>query len=114
MELHIRDMEFYGGHGVFPEEQLVQGKFVVDVFLQWHPECEFPLDISQTIDYQDVVTLTKEIMRQNEHLLENLAWKIHLSLTTRYPFLSNCRVQVAKWPQVGNKLGKALVIFDGK
>jgi 7,8-dihydroneopterin aldolase/epimerase/oxygenase len=113
IELHVQDIEFFGGHGVFPEERLLKGRFLVDVVLQLQNQDAFPLQLGQTIDYQEIVIEVKDIMQQNEGLLENLAWKIHQSLKAKFSIISYCRVKITKWPQVGNKVGQISVCFDG-
>lgn len=114
MELHVKDLEFYGGHGVFEEEVNLQGRFLVDVLMRWHLEAKFPISLSQTIDYQEVVTEVKKIMGHREALLENLAGKIYAALTGKYAQLSYCSIRITKWPQLGQKHGQISVCFDGK
>lgn len=82
----IKDMVFYGYHGVFEAEREIGQRFEVDVEL--HLDLSHigrADDIELTINYVDVYTIVKELAEEHQfRLVEGLAEAIADSLLSAY------------------------------
>ncbi|MFC4558578.1 dihydroneopterin aldolase [Virgibacillus kekensis] len=94
----LNGMEFYGYHGLYPEENKLGQRFYVDA--------ELFLDLSKSgksdamedsINYGDAYQHVKEIMEGNpKKLVEAVAEEIAESLFNNFPLLDSCRLRVTK------------------
>src|SRR5690606_9852494 len=82
----IRDMVFYGYHGVFEAEREMGQRFEVDVELHLDLQAISRADdIDITINYVDVYTIVKELAEEQEfHLIEGLAGAIADQILASY------------------------------
>jgi dihydroneopterin aldolase len=85
----LSGIEFYGYHGVYPEEQRLGQRFLVDVELRLDLHgAEAWEDVSLTVDYTQVHALVLEIGTQGKvHLLESLAAQMAAALLGRFPVM---------------------------
>ncbi len=75
-QIIIKDLKFYGFHGVYPEEQVVGTTFRADVTLDIDDDLPgFETDrIEDTVNYEGVIERIIGIgTRQKYHLIERLA-----------------------------------------
>ncbi|WP_418791359.1 dihydroneopterin aldolase [Phosphitispora sp. TUW77] len=74
----LSGMQFYGRHGVFPEEKSLGQKFIIDVelTLDLRKACVTD-DVNHTINYADLYASVEKIVTQkNFNLIEALAESI--------------------------------------
>ncbi|HVJ50491.1 dihydroneopterin aldolase [Desulfitobacterium sp.] len=76
--IHLKGLEFYGYHGVMPEEKVLGQRFIVDVDLYQDLRKPGSSDqVADTINYAEVYQLIKTIVTSEPfHLLERLAEEI--------------------------------------
>lgn len=93
----IRDMVFYGYHGVFEAEREIGQRFEVDVELHLDlRSVAHSDDIDVTINYVDVYTAIKELVEEQEfRLIETLAQAIAEQVLSAYD-LTQVVVRVRK------------------
>jgi dihydroneopterin aldolase len=97
-KIMLTGMEFYGYHGVFPEENKLGQRFLVDV------ELFLPLDragrtdqIDDTINYAEVFFLIQRIVEgRTFKLIETLAEHIATELLQTYTNINELTVRVMK------------------
>lgn len=73
--IHVRNMQFYGRHGVNPEEQALGQRFEVDVTLQLDTRpAALADDLHRTINYAQVYKVVKRVVEEEcFNLIETLA-----------------------------------------
>jgi dihydroneopterin aldolase len=84
--IRLRDMPFYGRHGVNPEEQALGQRFEVDVelFLDTRPAA-LQDDLTRTINYAQVYREVKRTVEEERFaLIETLAETIAMRLGQRF------------------------------
>lgn|SRR5690625_280376 len=94
----LNNMEFYGFHGLLPEEKKIGQRFNVDVelFLSLRKPGETD-DMNDSIDYGHVYELVEEIVEGDSmNLIEAVAEKIATQLLDSFSLLSACTVKVIK------------------
>ncbi|CCQ93411.1 dihydroneopterin aldolase [[Clostridium] ultunense Esp] len=97
-KLFIRGMQFYGYHGVFPEENKLGQLFIVDV------ECTLSLReagltdrLENTVDYAELYKDVKEVMEGKPYkLLETLAERICDRIFGRNERIDEVRLEIRK------------------
>ncbi|MEW6424487.1 MAG: dihydroneopterin aldolase [Bacillota bacterium] len=83
----LRGMEFYGYHGVLPQERELGQRLAVDLemFLDL-TEAGRRDDLSRTVDYAKVFRLVKELVTgSSRQLLETVAEDIAAAVLERFP-----------------------------
>jgi dihydroneopterin aldolase len=73
--IHVRNMQFYGRHGVNPEEQALGQRFEVDVTLQLDTRpAALADDLHRTINYAQVYKVVKRVVEEEcFNLIETVA-----------------------------------------
>ena len=96
MKLILRNIKFYGYHGVYQEEKKLGQQFAVDAELFWKAENILD-EISKTIDYQNVFNLIKKTGEEKKYnLIESLAEEIARTLFLDFPILYKVTIRVRK------------------
>jgi dihydroneopterin aldolase len=107
----IEGAEFFGYHGVYPEERITGTRFTVDVQIVTESNFNGLTDqLSETLDYSDAYKIVSEIMSVQVQLIESLVFKIGKELRAKFPLSSLIKVRVNKWaPQIGGVCEKVYV-----
>lgn len=96
-KISVEGMQFYAHHGYYKEEQILGGKYTVDVFMETDFSNAVANDsLQQTVNYEEVYALTKEEMAQPSHLIEHLCQRIHTRIRLAFPQLGSLKVKVSK------------------
>lgn len=93
----LSGMQFYGRHGVFPEEKAMGQKFIFDVELTLDlRKAGETDDVNHTINYADIYAAVKNIVTQkNFNLIEALAETVAQEILANYR-IDQVRVNVRK------------------
>src|SRR5699024_9891048 len=94
----LRQMQFYGYHGLFPEENKLGQRFIVDVQLFLSLEKAGKSDqMNDSIDYGKVHEVVQAIVEgEAMHLIEAVAEKIAGQLLGEFALLQALQVKVIK------------------
>lgn len=97
-KIFIKNMEFYGYHGVFPEETKLGQKFRMQATLFLNTALAGRRDdLTKSVHYGEAFYVIKEIVEGNPvKLLETLAENIAKKLLEIYPMIEVCTIQVEK------------------
>jgi dihydroneopterin aldolase len=97
-KIKLAGMEFYGYHGVFPEENKLGQRFYVDAELVMPLEKPGKSDqLEDTINYAEVFFVIKEIVEGRKYkLIEALAENIASELLHTYTSINEVTVRVIK------------------
>ncbi|GGH87963.1 dihydroneopterin aldolase [Pullulanibacillus pueri] len=97
-KIYLNGMSFYGYHGVFPEENTLGQRFIVDVVLYVDLKTAGMADnLEETINYAEVYQLTRDIVEGPEkQLVEAVAEDIAKALLNQFAKVKECVVKVIK------------------
>jgi dihydroneopterin aldolase len=97
-KIFLNHMQFYGYHGVYPEEQKLGQRFFVDVVLELDLRKAGQSDeLRDTIDYSLVYERVKSIIEgKPKKLLETLAEKIADNLLQEFLLVQRVTVKIIK------------------
>lgn len=95
--LSITGMQFHAFHGCNPDEKKYGKTYIVDV--HFHADIEKSMttdDLTDTIDYVDIHTITTQEMQTPSNLIEHIAKRILDKITTTFPQMTYCHVKLTK------------------
>jgi len=97
-KIYFNQMEFYGYHGVFAEENKLGQRFKVDLELYLDLKKAGKTDeLEHTINYAEVYQLCKEIVENEKYqLVERIAQEIAEQSLRKFPLLDELMVRVIK------------------
>ena len=94
----MKDMAFFGYHGVLKEERALGQKFIVSIELSLSlKEAGKTDDISKTVSYAEVYDMVKKIVENVKFmLLEALAENISTMILKNFQMISEVSVEIKK------------------
>jgi dihydroneopterin aldolase len=110
----LESMEFYAFHGVFEEEQLIGGKYLVDISIYTDMQGAMLYDdLEGTLDYEIVYHIVKKNMQQPVKLIEYLAHSIIADLREVLAEDDKIKLKIRKLnPPLGAKIGASVVELE--
>jgi len=97
-KIYVNQMEFYGYHGVFPEETRLGQRFAVDLTVELDLSKAGKSDeLEHSINYAELYQACKEIVEGKPFkLVEAIAEKIAGTILERFSLVEACHVKVIK------------------
>ncbi|TFJ92977.1 dihydroneopterin aldolase [Lentibacillus salicampi] len=94
----LNQMEFYGYHGLFPEENKLGQRFYVDVELMLDLKTSSRSDdMHHSIDYGEVYNTVRDVVEgEPKHLVEAVAENMSDKLFHSFELLEACKLKVTK------------------
>jgi dihydroneopterin aldolase len=96
MRISLKNLEFYGFHGLYEAEKKMGNSFKVDVIIDFKPTVEVVDQLDQTIDYVQVFNSVKTIMAIPTPLLETLVCKIADQVLADHSIAEKVQVTITK------------------
>ncbi len=103
-QIWIKNLEVFAKHGVFPEENVLGQKFVINVCLYTDiRKAAKTDDLTLSIHYGEVSLMIKQFMEQHTfQLLETAAERLAFQMLTQIPRLQQVQLEIKKpWAPVG-------------
>lgn len=96
--IHIEGMTFYGYHGVFPEENKLGQRFMVNIDMYLDLRDAIRSDsVSDTVDYGAVYQVTSGIMEGTPRkLIETVAGEVCTEVLEQFPRVTRVVVEIFK------------------
>ena len=112
--LALEGMEFYAFHGYYKEEQLSGGKYTVDVYIKLPSKKSGSSDqLTDTVNYEDVYRIAKEVMDKPVNLIEHLAHTILHRIKDELEVKTRVKVRVRKHnPPIKGVVDQAFIEFS--
>lgn len=103
-KIHIKNLEVFGNHGVFPEENKLGQKFLVNAVLYTSTrEAGKTDDLTKSIHYGEVSHfITKYMMEHTFQLIESVAEQLAEALLLQFEYLKWIDLEIQKpWAPIG-------------
>jgi dihydroneopterin aldolase len=95
--IDIEGMEFHAYHGVYDEEKVKGGKYLVDLSFEYDSSKAQATDhIDDTIDYSVIYKLIESEMKKSSDLIEHLARRIMNRIRHRFTNIYSVQLTVKK------------------
>ncbi len=110
----LEGMEFYAYHGVYQEEQIIGGKYIVDVWVQTDAtSARQNDDLNGTVNYELIYNAVKQNMQEPVLLIEHLAQKIINTLRTFVVKEDIIKIKLKKiHPPLGAKVEASVIEIE--
>ncbi|PLT33047.1 dihydroneopterin aldolase [Bacillus sp. V5-8f] len=97
-KIYVNGMQFYGYHGVFPEENKLGQRFAVDLTVELDLSKAGQSDnLNDSINYGELYLICKDIVEgQTFNLVESIAEHIASQVLENYKAVHFCTVKVYK------------------
>ncbi|WP_090991339.1 dihydroneopterin aldolase [Bacillus sp. OV322] len=97
-KIYLNRMEFYGYHGVFPEENRLGQRFAVDVVAETDLSAAGNSDsLEDSVNYGEIYQVCKDIVEgKTFKLVESIAENIAKEMLSKFPKIQSVTVKVIK------------------
>lgn len=104
--ISIEGMEFHAYIGCFDEEKLIGTRFLVDLYFEMDAsDAKKTDDLNDTVNYQSVYLMVKEVMQEKINLLEHAVDKIQNKLIDSFPEIKTLTCKIRKMnPPLGGQI----------
>lgn len=111
----VEGLQFYSHHGYYKEEQVLGGKYIVDIYMQLDiADAAATDDLKKTINYEEIYQLTKIEMEVHARLIEHVCQRILDKIRQKYPNLEHLKVRVSKHnPPLKGSVERVYVELEG-
>ena len=93
----VEGLQFYAHHGYHREEQVLGGKYMVDIYFTVDiTEAAATDQLQKTIDYEQVYRITKAEMEAHSKLIEHVCKRIIDAIKIAFPNINHLKVRVSK------------------
>jgi dihydroneopterin aldolase len=112
-QLVLENMEFYAHHGHFEEEQIIGGRFSVDLMIETDlTQAAETDDLNDAIDYSRIYELVKAEMEKPSQLVEHVARRIVDATYSASDKITRVTATVSKLnPAIGGNMKKFSVVY---
>ena len=112
----VEGLQFYSHHGYYKEEQVLGGKYVVDIYLDFDlTEAAATDQLTKTINYEQIYQLTKIEMEAHSKLIEHVCKRILDAIKSQFPNVSYIKVRVSKHnPPLKGNVERVFVELESK
>ncbi len=109
--ISLEGMKFYAYHGVYKEEKIIGGEYLVDLFIETDiSKAASGDDIFQTINYETLYTICEIEMGKSVDLIETLVSNIISKIKKQFKTIQFIRVKIKKLsPPLGGKIEFAAI-----
>ncbi len=109
----LHGAEFFAKHGFYPEEQILGGRFTVNIEVGFIPKGDLNEDeLDNTVNYGILYKIACEQMHQTRQLIETVAQGILDDIKNHHPDLEMISVSVKKLnPPLGGEVKHSGVIL---
>jgi len=114
--ISLKGMQFFAHHGYYKEEQIMGAYFMLDVEV----EVDFTKagnndNLADTINYENIYEIAKEVMHKPAKLLEFLVQRIEAQLISYYPSIRGIKIVLEKRnPPLGGPVHASQVAIERK
>ncbi len=111
--IFLKDVRLKAFHGVYEEERVLGGDFVVNLEVQYLPELRIIIELEDTLNYEALFQMVQQRMAQPTALLEQIVMELTAQIMEKYPQIRFCRLHIEKCnPPIEGLRGSVCVAFE--
>ena len=116
MLIAIEGMSFYAYHGYYPQEQIIGGRYSIDVYITLDTHQAAHTDnLAHTVNYEQVLAICQHQMQQPSRLVETVTQQVLDKITQLSPQISHTKVRITKHnPPLNSLVEKIYVEMEKK
>jgi dihydroneopterin aldolase len=109
LSISLQEMRFHASHGIYTEEAVTGGMFMVNVSVEADDEPP-PARLSDTIDYEKLYDIIRQEMSGQTDMLETLAYRCVYHIRKIFPQAKTVEIKISKLhPPMGGETGRSVV-----
>ena len=109
----LKDVKFRAFHGVNPSEQIVGGAFILNLSVEYHPGKNVINHLDETLNYEELFHLAKDIMERPVALLEQVVTELAGKIFITYQMVEQVSINLEKCnPPIEQLNGSVFVKYD--
>lgn len=113
MHIALKDVRIKAFHGVYDEERILGGDFVINLELRYLPELPIITELEDTLNYEILFQMVQLRMAQPTALLEQIVMELTAQIMEKYPQVRFCRLLIEKCnPPIEGLRGSVCVAFE--
>ncbi|MDB5014414.1 MAG: dihydroneopterin aldolase [Daejeonella sp.] len=106
----LKDIQFFASHGFYAEEQLLGGKFYVNIETESEVHGDGGDDISNTVNYERLFEIASTEMQRTQKLLETVAHSMLDQIRHQFLGVKVIKVSIRKMhPPLGGQVDSAII-----
>ena len=112
--IKVHGIRTYSFHGCLEEETKIGGNYIVniDVFCNFKKAAKND-DLSMTVDYLDIKNIVISEMKNNQKLIESVAYNIIEKIKSTFSIVQKCKVEIQKInPPINGDVGYVSVVIE--
>ncbi|HSK14212.1 MAG TPA: dihydroneopterin aldolase [Phnomibacter sp.] len=110
LTIQLKDIRLQAYHGVYPQEKILGGTFVVNVQVQYLPDVGVVTDLGETLNYETLFNMIRERMAVATPLLEQVAMELTGNIMDQFPSAMVATVSIEKCHPPIEKLEGSVVV----
>ncbi len=96
MTISLQQLRFHAFHGIYAEEKVLGGEFIVDLSVQYTPATLPVTDLSETVNYAVLYELVKKEMEQPCPILETFVTKLAGDILAQFSIVEGVEISIVK------------------
>ncbi|GEP96798.1 dihydroneopterin aldolase [Chitinophaga cymbidii] len=112
LTIALEGLQFYAYHGLYQEEQIIGNHFVLDIRVSI-PEPEDPESLSESVNYEVLHAIARQVMQTPQPLLEKVVHDISVQIKSAFPAVRRSSVTLKKQaPPLGGDVACSVVSLE--
>jgi dihydroneopterin aldolase len=112
LTIGLEQVHFHAFHGLYPEESIIGNEFIVDVYVTI-PGTQHIDSISETVNYQGLYNIVKDVMAIPQRLLEQVVYDMNNAIKEKYPEIQKSVISLRKMnPPMGASVRNSVVSIE--
>ncbi len=107
----LEGMKFFAYHGVYDEEKILGGEYIVDVFIEANVDKAAEEDeLNKTVNYEMIYTICDIEMSKSSDLIETVLHRIKTRIKENFQIIKSLTIKVSKLnPPLGGRVKAASI-----
>jgi 7,8-dihydroneopterin aldolase/epimerase/oxygenase len=113
LTIYLKDLKFRAFHGVYKEEQIVGGDFIVNLQVSYASEIGVIADLDTTVNYELLYVLLKQEMEIPSPLIETVAMKVAHKALEQFEKIVRVKISIEKCnPPIEKLEGSVMISYE--
>ena len=116
MLIAVEGMTFYAYHGYYPQEQIVGGRYTIDVYITLNnTQAAYTDNLNHTVNYEQILAICQQQMQTPKRLVETVAQQVLDEISGLSPQINHTKVRITKhYPPMNNLVEKIFIEIEKK
>ena len=116
MLIAVEGMTCYAYHGYYAQEQIVGGRYTIDVYITLNnTQAAYTDNLNHTVNYEQILAICQQQMQTPKRLVETVAQQVLDEISGLSPQINHTKVRITKHhPPMNNLVEKIFIEIEKK